>query len=77
MKFKYTGDLPAKCMDLGLNGILEPSEVLVKGKVFEIPDENKVLIERVKVSGNYEVYKEPVVKRGRPKKEEKEDEKED
>lgn len=75
MKFKYIGELPVKNADLVLAGIFKPNEAIRKGTIFEIPDENVGLIQRMKISGNYAEYYEPK-KVGRPKKEEKE-EKED
>ena len=75
MKFKYTGELPVKNADLVLAGVFKSNESIRNGTIFEIPDENVELIQRMKISGNYVEYYEPK-KVGRPKKEEKE-EKED
>lgn len=74
MKFKYTGDLPIKDLDLALAGIVNPQAVINPGTVFEVPDDNQVLIQRVSLNGCYEPYIEPK-KVGRPKKskEDKED----
>ena len=75
MKFKYTGDAPIKDVDLTLAGIFKPSEPIVKGRIFEVPDENKKLIKRVKLSSCYEPYIEPIKKvkgKSQKKKEEKE-----
>ncbi len=68
MQFIYTGELPIKDVDLTLAGIFKPSDVITKGTVFEVPDENKFLIQRVKISGIYEEYIEPQKKVGKPKK---------
>lgn len=76
MKFIYNGKMPIKDIDLVLAGIMKPDEPIVKGKVFEVPDSNKVLLQRVKVNGVYEPYIEPK-KIGRPKKFKKEDKKEE
>ena len=76
MKFIYTGDLPIKDVDLTLAGIFKPNQVIVKGTVFEVPDDNKLLIQRVKVGGSYEPYIEPK-KIGRPKKFKKDEKKEE
>lgn len=75
MKFIYTGDAPIKDVDLTLAGIFKPSEPIVKGRVFEVPDEDTRLIKRVKLSGCYEPYIEPVrkVKVKSQKKKEKEE----
>ena len=59
MKFIYTGDLPIKDIDLVLAGIFKPDESIPKGTVFEVPDDNALLIQRVGVSGCYERYVEP------------------
>ena len=75
MKFRYTGDLPVKDVDLVIGGVFKPTDVIVKGTVFEIPDDNALLIQRAKINGNYEEM--PVIKKvGRPKKEKKEDKEE-
>ncbi len=54
MKFKYTGDLPIKDVDLVLGGVFKSTDVIVKGTVFEVPDDNSLLIRRTKLNGNYE-----------------------
>lgn len=71
MKFKYIGQLPIKDGDLVLAKVFKANESIKKGTVFEIPDDNALLIQRVKMSGIYEEYTEPkkVIK---PKKELKE-----
>ncbi len=75
MKFIYTGDAPIKDVDLVLAGIFKPSEPIIKGRVFEVPDNDETLLKRVKLSGCYEPYIEPVRKvkvKSQKKKEEKE-----
>ena len=59
MKFIYTGDLPIKDIDLVLAGIFKPTDSIRKGTIFEVPDNNVILIQRVNVSGCYEEYVEP------------------
>lgn len=76
MKFIYTGQTPIKDVDLVLAGIFKPTERITKGRVFEVPDSNPLLCQRVKVQGIYEVYVEPKRKVGRPKKEKNKKEKE-
>lgn len=78
MKFKYTGQLPIKSADLVRAKVFKPNEVIYNGTVFEIPDDNQILIKRVLCTGYYEEYKEPK-KVGRPKKEfnKKEEDKEE
>lgn len=76
MKFIYTGQLPIKDMDLTLAGIFKPNDLIVKGTVFEVPDDNPVLIQRVKLGGSYEPYVEPKKKWSKPKKEKQIKEKE-
>ena len=74
MKFIYTGDLPIKDIDLALAGIFKPNESIRKGTIFEVPDDNKVLIQRVSVSGCYQEYIEPKKpKFGKSKKKNKKD----
>lgn len=75
MKFRYTGDLPVKDVDLVVGGIFKPTDVIVKGTVFEIPDDNALLIQRAKINGNYEEM--PTAKVGRPKKDKKEEKEEE
>lgn len=58
MKFIYHG-LPVKNVDLVWAGIFKPSDIIVDGTIFEIPDDNLQLIQRVKVNGCFEEYKEP------------------
>jgi hypothetical protein len=76
MKFKYTGQLPIKDADLVLAGIFKPTDVIKKGDVFEVPDTDALLIQRVSCSGVYEEYVEQKKFVKKDKKEEKE-EKED
>lgn len=76
MKFKYIGDLPIKDIDLVLAGIFKPNQSIRKGTVFEVPDSNKLLIDRVKINGAYVEYVEPK-KQYKPKKYTKKEEKED
>ncbi len=73
MKFIYKGKMPIKDVDLVLGGVLKPGEPIVNGRVFEVPDDNKLLIQRVKVNGVYEPYIEPK-KVTKPKKSKKKDE---
>ena len=54
MKFKYTGQLPIKSADLVLKEIFKPSDVIRNGTEFDVPDEEGVLIQRLKVAGYYE-----------------------
>ena len=78
MKFKYVGQLPIKDGDLVLAKVFKPTDVITNGTIFEVSDEDALLIQRVKLNGYYEEYSEPK-KVGRPKKEEnkEEDKKED
>ena len=75
MKFIYNGQLPIKDGDLVLAKIFKPSDVITNGTVFEVPDDNALLIHRLSLNGYYSEYAEPK-KVGRPKKDNKE-EKED
>jgi len=75
MKFKYTGHAPIKDVDLVLAGVFKPSEPIVPGRVFEVPDNNPNLIKIIKRMGIYEEYHEPIKRKvGRPKKKDKEEE---
>ena len=74
MKFKYIGDSPIKDVDLVVGGVFKPREVIVKGAVFDVPDDNKKLIQRVQLNGNYVVYEEPK-KPAKPTKKSKKDDK--
>ncbi len=76
MKFKYIGQLPIKSADLVLAKIFKPTDVITKGTVFEVQDDDTLLIQRLKCTGNYEEYTEPK-KIGRPKKYKKEEKKEE
>ena len=77
MKFIYTGQLPIKDGDLVLAKIFKPSDVITNGTVFEVPEDDPLLIQRVQCNGNYAEYTEPK-KVGRPKKDKNEEkEKED
>ena len=73
MKFKYTGQLPIKDGDLVVAGVFKPTDIITKGTVFEVPNTDTLLIQRVKATGNYEEYNEPV-KAFKPKKEQKKEE---
>ena len=85
MKFKYIGQLPIKSADLVLAKIFKTTDIITNGTVFEVPDDDTILIQRIKCTGYYEEYSEPKKiiaepkKVGRPKKdkEEKENNKED
>lgn len=72
MKFKYTGELPVKDVDLVVGGVFTSQQVIVKGTEFEVPDDHQLLIQRVKLNGNYEEV--PTVKVGKSKKNKKEKE---
>ena len=76
MKFKWVGLPNVKSLDLVYNEIMEPQDTLNPGDIIEIPDDNKELIQKLKANFNYEVYIEPK-KAGRPKKNEKKEEKEE
>ena len=67
MKFIYTGQLPIKDADLVLAKIFKPNESIKKGAIFEVPDDDILLLQRIKMTGYYEEYIEPK-KVGRPKK---------
>lgn len=67
MKFIYTGQLPIKDVDLTLAGIFSPDQSIYNGMIFEVPDDNQVLLQKVKLAGVYEVYVEPK-KKGKKKK---------
>ena len=73
MKFKYIGQLPIKDADLVVAGIFKPRDVITEGTVFEVPNNDTLLIQRVKTTGYYVEYKEPV-KPVKPKKEQKKEE---
>lgn len=73
MKFKYIGQLPIKDADLVVAGIFKPRDVIKEGTVFEVPNNDTLLIQRVKTTGYYVEYKEPV-KPVKPKKEQKKEE---
>lgn len=81
MKFKYTGDLPIKDVDLVLGGVFKPNQSITKGTIFEVPDNDNLLIQRVKLNGHYEevvqpkVYKPKKVKKENKKKQEEKEEK--
>ena len=76
MKFKYVGQLPIKDGDLVLAGIFKPADVITSGTVFEVPDKNTLLIQRVLGGGNYIQYTEPkkIQKPKKDKQKEKEEE---
>ena len=80
MKFKWIGGNGFKDLDLVLYKIMTPDDILVKGRVIYIPDDNNELIERIKISGNYVVYVEPPKpkkKKHKPKKDKKQEEEEE
>lgn len=76
MRFKYTGDLPIKDVDLVLAGIFKPNESIKKGTEFEVPDNDAILIQRVKLNGNYEEMPKKIGRPKKFKKEKKEDKEE-
>lgn len=59
MKFKWVGANSMKDLDLAIYGIMQPNEVLMTGRIIEVPDSKKELIKRLMLNGNYEVYNEP------------------
>ena len=62
MRFKYIGNLPIKDVDLVLAGIFTPNQSITKGTEFEVPDKDTLLIQRVKLNGNYEELPKKVIK---------------
>ena len=74
MKFKYIGQLPIKDGDLVIAGIFKPRDTITNGTIFEVPDENTLLIQRVKGGGAYVEYSEPK-KVKRPEKDKQKEEK--
>lgn len=76
MKFKYIGLTPIKDIDLAIEGITSPNESIVPNQIIDIPDEKTLLIQRISVGGVYEPYTEPK-KVGRPKKQNKKEDKEE
>ena len=78
MKFKYIGELPVKNADLVLAGIFKPIDIIRKGAIFEVPDENVELIQRLRLSGNYIEYTKLAPKKvSKSKKEKKKEDKEE
>jgi hypothetical protein len=59
MKFKWIGGNGFKDIDLVLYKIMTPNQLLVKGTVIDVPDDNTELIQRIKLNANYEEYVEP------------------
>lgn len=53
MDFKYTGENGFKDIDLVIYGIMDKDDELVNGMIFTVPNEQKSLINRLKVNGNY------------------------
>ena len=76
MKFKYIGQLPVKDGDLVLAKIFKPTDIIKKGTVFEVPEDDALLIQRIQCNGNFAEYVEPK-KVGRPKKDKKEEKEEE
>jgi len=75
MKFKYVGQLPIKDADLVFAGIYKPKDIIKNGDVFEVPDDDKLLVQRVSISGVYEpVEEKKVIKPKKEIKKEKEEE---
>ena len=72
MKFKWIGENAYKDIDLVLNKVMTPQQLLFKGSIVDIPDDNVELIQRIKLNAKYEVYEEPK-RRFKPKKEIKEE----
>lgn len=70
MKFKWIGGNGFKSIDLVLYKIMAPNEQLYTGKIIEVPDDLTVLIERIKINGNFEVYNEPKKGYNKPSKNE-------
>ena len=75
MRFEYIGDLPIKDVDLVLSGIFTPNQSIIKGTEFEVPDDDILLIQRVKLNGIYKELPKAVKpkKTSKKKKEEKEE----
>lgn len=77
MKFKYVGQAGFKDLDLTIAGITKPKDVLLPNTIIEVDD--PVLIQRLKINGNYEEVHEKPKPRPKPKfkKKIKEEEKEE
>lgn len=65
MKFKYVGQAGFKDLDLTIAGITKPKDVLLPNTIIEIDD--PVLIQRLKINGNYELVRENPKPRPKPK----------
>ncbi|MCF0115997.1 MAG: hypothetical protein HUJ56_11655 [Erysipelotrichaceae bacterium] len=69
MKFKYIGSDNSKDLDLVVYKVLEPTDILMKGTIIEVPDNMKDLIRRLRINGSYEEIPEtPNRVRGRKRK---------
>lgn len=77
MKFKYIGQAGFKDLDLTIAGITKPQDVLLPNTIIEVTD--PIIIQRLKINGNYEVVHEKPKPRPKPKfkKKIKEEEKEE
>lgn len=76
MKFKYIGRAGVKSLDLTIAGITKASDVLIPDTIIEVPDDNKLLINKLRVNGNYvEVKEKPKVTVKKTKKDKKQDKK--
>lgn len=62
MKFKYMGKRYG-CIDFVTAGILKPGEMLEPGKVYDIPDDDEMLILACKTNGAYVEVKNTEVKK--------------
>lgn len=75
MKFKYIGQAGFKDLDLTIAGVTKPKDVLLPNTIIDVDD--PVLIQRLKINGNYEIVSEKPRPKIKPKFKKKLEEKEE
>lgn len=73
MKLKYIGQAGTRDLDLAIAGIIKPNDILLPDTIIEVPDDEELLIRRLKMTGNYI----PVKKKPKIVKKEKKENKEE
>ena len=58
MKYKYVGEDNCFCIELLAYKLMPKDKLLMKGDIIEVPDDNTVIIERMKYVDHFQEIKE-------------------
>lgn len=64
MKVKYTGDQPLGCVDFVLAGVVPDGTALEPGKIYDVPETDKMFIHMIMATPLFELQQETKKKKG-------------